>query len=648
MRDPLTPAAPAAIPAGVRAATALFGVASVLAPLALGATPSLARAALEATVTLAVVVWAAWGKPARPGLALAPLAAVAALGLQLVPMPASLLAVASPLSADLWRQAGAGATSAWHPTSVDPAATAAGLRRLLLGLAMVVVVRDLGRWAVARRRLAACAALSGIVILALGLAVRPGVKDRLILGFVDLSGPIMFWKTPVHEPVETAGCSEPEWVTVAGERYAADAWIVGDRIGSYVVSNHFAGGLELTLPFAVALLVAARRVPRPAAVALAAGLAAAGLYAVSEVAGSRAGSAALALGLAVLVAGLAPRGWWRRAASAVAASLAVALAGFQVLFMTRSDWVVTWLPAAWRQPAWALFHDYRLFLGETAFRLVRRAPLAGTGLGSFGDTVQRVMEVKVGAFYAHNDWAQWIAETGLLGAAVAGVLVWVFLRGRRRRDGAVASATPAIDAAAWSAIAAIAAHSFHDWNLHVPANACLAAVAAGLALSGAGIDERDAEAPAAGPGGPAPGERAGASRVGRAAPAILAAACLLAMALLSRDAWADGERRRLRDALAHARLAAADPLRGPAEPALRTALGRGSAARRLDPSDSRFEVLLGQIGLHLAAVMEDPAAARDERAAAGEHLIRARRLSAVCRGMPETAPPPIPRRRRAP
>lgn len=644
MRAPLK----AALPGGVGGAAALLGAAAVLAPVALGGTPSIARAALEAAVTLAVVVWAARGNPTRSTLALAPLAAVAALGLQVVPLPAPLLGLVSPLSADLWRRAGAGETGAWHPISVDPAATAAGLRRLLLGLATVVIVSDLGRRAPARRWLAACIAISGVTILLLGLAVRPGAEDRMILGCVDLSGPIMFWKTPVHEPVETAGCSEPDWVTVGGERYAADGWIVGDRIGPYVVSNHFAGGLELTLPFAVALLASARRLPRAAAMAAAAGLAAAGMYAVSEVARSRAGSAAVALGLAVLVACLAPRGQRRRVATAVAVAVAVALAGFQVLFVTRSDWVVAWLPQVWRPQAWALFHDYRLFLGATALRLFREAPLAGTGLGTFGDTVQRVLEVKVGAFYAHDDWAQWIAETGLLGAVVAGALSWMSLRDPTRRAGAAPSATPAIDAAAWSAVAAIAAHSFYDWNLHVPANAFLAALAAGLALSGAtpeGGGEPDA---AAGPGVPAPQQPSASSRVVRAAPALLAAACLFAMAMLARDAWADGERRRLREALAQARLAAADPLRGSAEPMLRAALARGEAAGRLDPADSRLEVSLGQIGLHLAAGAEDPDTARYDRAAAGEHLIRARRLSAVCRGLPEPAPPPRPRRPRTP
>jgi len=120
------------------------------------------------------------------------------------------------------------------------------------------------------------------------------------------------------------------------------------------------------------------------------------------------------------------------------------------------------------------------------------------------------------------------------------------------------------------------------------------------------------------------------------------------MATLARDAWADGERRRLRDALAEARLAAAAPRQESLEPLLRAARARGDAVRRLDPSDARVEVLLGQIGLHLAAGAEDPAAARSGRDAAGEHFLRARRLSAVCRGLPETAPPPKPRRPRTP
>ena len=622
-----------ATPVGVVAAAILFGAAAVHAPLALGATPPVVRVTLEATVVLAVIVWAARGRPARPALAVAPVALAAVLALALVPLPTPLLEAFAPLPADLWRQRGDGA--AWRTSSVDPAATAAGLRRLLLGLATLVVVADLGRWTAARRGLAACVAFSGVVILLLGLALRPDAEDRLILGFIDLSGPITFWKTPVHEPVETAGCSEPDWVPVAGERYQADGWIVGDRIGSYVVSNHFAGGLELTLPFAVALVALSRRMHRPLAITLAAVLSVTGLYAAWAVARSRAGGACLALGLSVLLAWVAPRGWRSRTAAALAAFAAVAMAMFQVLFVTRSDWVVAWLPLAWHQPALSLFRDYRLYVGATAFRLFRDSPLIGTGLGTFGDTVRQVVGGPPTTFYAHNDWAQWCAETGLLGAVAGIVLVSVLLRARRRRDATAAPATPAVDAAAWSAVASIAAHSLYDWNLHVPANALLAAVAGGLALS-AGVGESPAE--------PVDAPLSKAVRLGRAGPALLAAACVVAMALLARDAWADGERRRLRDALATARLAAAGPGRDAPQADLRMALARGSAAARFDPADSRFEVLLGQIGLHLAAGAEDPAAARFERDVAEQHFARARRLSAVCRGLPEIAPPPRPRR----
>ncbi|MFM7248676.1 MAG: O-antigen ligase family protein [Planctomycetaceae bacterium] len=622
-----------AAPVGVVFAAVLLGAATVLAPLALGATPPIVRATLEAAVALAVVAWALWGRPAQPALALAPVALAAALALAVVPLPTPLLGALAPLPADLWRRGDDG--GAWRTISVDPAATAAGLRRLLLGLATLVVVADLGRWAALRRALAGCLAFSGAVILLLGLAVRPAAADRLILGFVDLSGPIVFWKTPVHEPVETAGCSEPEWVTVAGERYQADGWIVGDRIGSYVVSNHFAGGLELTLPFAVALVALAWRMPRLPAAALATALSATGLYAAWVVAGSRAGGACLALGLSVLLARIAPRGWRRRTAAAVAAAAAVTLATFQVLFVTRSDWVVAWLPLAWQRHALSMFRDYRLYLGARAFRLFRESPLAGTGLGTFGDTEHRVTGGGTSTFYAHNDWAQWCAETGLLGVVAGIALVCVILRARRRRDARAAPVTPAVDAAAWSAVAAIAAHSLYDWNLHVPANALLAAVAGGLAVS-AGEGES--------PAGPVVAPPSPAVRLGRAGPALLAAACLVAWALLARDAWADGERRRLRDALATARLAAADPGRDAPEAVLRAALARGSAAARLDPADSRFEVLLGQLGLHLAAGAGDPAAARLERERAEGHFARARRLSAVCRGLPEIAPPPRPRR----
>ena len=68
------------------------------------------------------------------------------------------------------------------------------------------------------------------------------------MGFHSLHGPIEYWKTPEHAPLQTAGFGYLDWVTVGSQRYQADGAICGDGFGSYIYSNHFANALCLTMP----------------------------------------------------------------------------------------------------------------------------------------------------------------------------------------------------------------------------------------------------------------------------------------------------------------------------------------------------------------------------------------------------------------
>ena len=81
--------------------------------------------------------------------------------------------------------------------------------------------------------------------------------------------------------------------------------------------------------------------------------------------------------------------------------------------------------------------------------------------------------------YAHNDYLQGLAELGIVGFAILavllGALVREFIRAIRR------SVQPALALAAAGALADVAAHSFTDFNLHIPANALVAAWIAGIA-----------------------------------------------------------------------------------------------------------------------------------------------------------------------
>ena len=250
-------------------------------------------------------------------------------------------------------------------------------------------------------------------------------------------------------------------------------------------------------------------------------------------------------------------------------------------------------------------------------------------MGSFPELFPRIVPGDKALGYAHNDYAQLLAETGLVGAAVlvAAVAVWLTRLARFRRE----AGWPArlVGAGAWAALAGIAAHSAFDWNLHVPANALLACLVAGLAA---------ASAPPAGPPAAPP---TGGSLLRRRGPAVLlAAASILAAVLLARDAATETTRRELREALVAARLADRHADRPRAAGQLATAIAAGERMARWDPASAELSMLLGQACLHLAAEPQPIDQADAAMEAARRWFAAARRRSAAGLGLPEPAPPP--------
>lgn len=610
----------------LKAAAGVLGLAAVLGPLALGATFPWPRFGLEAAMTLAVLAWACAG-PRRWRSVLPALAVSAVALVQLVPLPDRLLLGLAPLSAGAWKVAGMGLPAAWHPISVDPAATAAAARRLLLGVATIAAVADVAKLPPLRNWLFGSIALSGLAILGLGVVSPSNPEDRTMLWVIDLSGPIMSWKTPVHAPVQTAGVAESDVVTVAGRRYVSDAWIVGDRIGPYIISNHYSGALCLTLPFLLAGWLAAAR-PRWLAVRWGgvAILAVAALWTSAVVGKSRAGSAALALTLLTLVALGSQARWARRGAGVLAGACGAAIAVFAVCLSFQWKWPLAVTPTALQPVVAGLLANARFMAAHVGGRMFMAAPLFGTGLATFGAVYPQMHPDGVPMHYAHNDYAQWLAETGLIGTAAALIFGGMLLRSAGRFVRQPATLDRAINAAPWAALAGIAAHSPFDWNLHVPANAFLAVLAAGMGLATG--DDRSAPPPNV--------TRKPASRL----PGfVLAVACVGALALLARDAWSETVQRTLRDAVAAARLSASDVSRPAATPVLKAALALGDTAARWDPANAQIHLLLGQIELHLADAAATSHAADERLALADERFREARRRCAACRGLPEPLPP---------
>ena len=271
------------------------------------------------------------------------------------------------------------------------------------------------------------------------------------------------------------------------------AWPDGIARGTYVNRNHFAGFLEMALPFAVLYPVAAIRRTRsrrhsPAGPVLKAApfLVMAGLILAGIVYSfSRMGYVASLVALFVMAAvpvgsRFSPLKRW----IAIGGVALIVLASFALLppyrlIMRFSEITATdTLTSEGRVELW----------GET-LPLIATYPVFGCGLGGFESAFRpfRVSEPLSRADYAHNDYLQYLAEMGAVGFLLAGLLLIALFRAAARAAGCPQPETRWLGLATTGAMTAILLHSLADFNLYIPANAmCLAwitGIASGLGFS---------------------------------------------------------------------------------------------------------------------------------------------------------------------
>jgi hypothetical protein len=595
----------------------------------LGSTGPRPRFALEVAMAFAAALWALSGRRDARSLVL-PLAVAGVFLLQVLPLPDGLLVGMAPVSAGRWKAALEGLGTRWGTVSVEPAATTAAIRRLLLGLATVAAVTSLARTPSHRRWFYTALATSAALLLAAAYVFPVDPDHRSVMGFFSLRGPIDFWKSPERGPLQTAGCGYLDWVTVGSERYHADGPISGDGFGPYIYSNHFANALCLTLPalWALWMMVSARK-GLPVAVRFAALLGTMALagWTTGALAHSRAGTASLAFASLVYLALVAQSRWLRWTAGGAAAATALGLLGFVATFQGPFSGLLAILPDALHAKMTALLIDTRIVAAKMAGRMFLASPLLGTGLGTYGDLYPQLVRSDATLYYAHNDYAQVLAESGLLGCGLLAAATWIFGNRLRRFCRERMPAKRAIDAGAWAALAGAAAHSVFDWNAHAPANAFLMCIVAGLALSSVASNPAAEPSPA----------RSGWQ--GLAARLAFAVACLAVVPVLARDAFTADALDALRRGVTAARVAALKPDPPPAMPILESAIARGERAFQLDRANPQLAVLLGQASLHLAATCRDTDTRDALRRTADDWFRRARRSSAVTRGLPEPLPP---------
>jgi O-antigen ligase len=361
---------------------------------------------------------------------------------QVLPLPAGVVSVLSPARAALERAAEpVTGPAAWIPLSAAPAASLELLPVLFACVLAVVLVREIA-WRLSLR---------------VWLAAMPLV----VIGFLEAV--LGLWQARVG----------------GGETPAH---------GTYVNRNHFAGLLEMCLPFALAAgfeILARHRAWRERAAGPA--LAACAMFASAAVilAGivcsfSRMGFVAALF--ALLLMGIAAVWPARRSKRVAIAALLCALLAAAV-FLPADALIARFAELA---AAPEISAGGRMRIWRETLPLIRDYPLFGCGLGAYESCFARYKSVAPLATvnYAHNDYLQLLAEGGgaafAIGIALAIRVLAAARAGACRRPRAAFSYT---SLGAAGALGAILLHSLVDFNLYIPANALVLAWIAGLALA---------------------------------------------------------------------------------------------------------------------------------------------------------------------
>ena len=278
-----------------------------------------------------------------------------------------------------------------------------------------------------------------------------------------------------------------------------------EATGTYINRNHFAGFLEMILPFAVVLALrwaallskntssetaTLRKIAsRTELLSLVLWLFLATLLFVALVLSrSRMGIISI---LVSLVAILALAG-----TASMPARTRVAVA---TLFFLGALGLIVWIgidPVMSRFETLGQEYDFsgqnRISIWRDTLGLIRHHPLLGTGLGSFSVVYPSVQTVFLTLLveHAHCDYLEVATDLGLPGAILAfGTIFWVLAQTARRYRKTEESFDKGVSLGCIGSIVAILVHSLADFNLYIPANALVFTVIVALAWSNAHPEE---------------------------------------------------------------------------------------------------------------------------------------------------------------
>ena len=252
----------------------------------------------------------------------------------------------------------------------------------------------------------------------------------------------------------------------------------GEPFGPYVNRNHFAGFVELTLPAGLALM--AFRGVRREVVPLMTVLTIVPLSAI-VLAGSRGGIIGMVMEMGVLVLLLGGQRVLR--GGRIAAAATVTVAALALIAWVGADRAIERFSALSSQE---VSMDRRISMFRGAAHIFFEHPIQGSGLGTLVAVYPRYETAYDGKVvdHAHNDYIEALADTGILGGLCGLMFLWLLYREARKAFVAEQGRfSRGLHAGAIVAVSGLLLHSFVDFNLHIPANAMLFLLQAGVATS---------------------------------------------------------------------------------------------------------------------------------------------------------------------
>jgi len=238
--------------------------------------------------------------------------------------------------------------------------------------------------------------------------------------------------------------------------------------GPYVNHNHYAGLMEMLFPIPLVIfLFPGTQRSHKAMAAIASAMMASTIF----LCGSRGGMFAFAVQIAVLSAVLISRRERGRTAMAVGAFLVLA---FAVLAWIGSGALVHRMTSIPIETRTELSGGMRLSIDRDCLKMFAQKPLTGWGLGVFTEVYPqfRSFYTNLTIDKAHNDYLQFLVETGVVGFVIIGWFLFsVYRAGLRKVRTSPHDFNGHVALAALLGVTGILVHGFVDFNLQIPANA---------------------------------------------------------------------------------------------------------------------------------------------------------------------------------